>query len=368
MPSLRRLTVAEQAAAHLREGLRRGRWAGSLPGVARLAGELGVSTNTVQAALRMLESEGLLGVHGRGRSRTIHLGESAETKLRVGILLYDATLEEAPQTARLLSQIQHDLAAAGHEVFCAAKSQVALRHNVKHIAAHLHETPAHVWIVESGSRPLLEWFAGQAKPCLALFGRTDGLPIARTGPDKVGAYAAATRCLLGLGHRRIALICRRLRRTPKPGNIEQAFLNELAAGGLPTGGYCLPDWEETPGGFHALLESLFRTTPPTALIIDETCFFHAATAYFARRGIRVPADVSMVATDYDASFYWHHPPVAGMRWENAPIIRRIVRWVEAARKGRADRETINFPTQFVHGETIGPARPGWERDSSTIFT
>ena len=367
MPSLRRLTVAEQAAAHLREGLRRGRWAGSLPGVARLAVELGVSTNTVQGALRMLEGEGLLGVHGRGRSRTIHLGDTAESKLRVGILLYNATLGEAPQTARLLSQIQHDLKAAGHEVFCAAKSQVALRHNVKHIAAHIEENPAHVWIVESGSRQVLEWFAGQAKPCLALFGRTDGLPIARTGPDKVAAYAAATRCLLGLGHRRIVLICRRLRRTPKPGNVEQVFLDELAAGGIATGGYCLPDWEETPGGFHALLVSLFRTTPPTALIIDETCFFHSAIAFLARRGIRVPADVSIVATDYDASFFWHHPPVAGMRWENEPIIRRIARWVEAARKGRADRETINYPAEFVPGETIGPARKGWDSESPSIF-
>ena len=358
MSSLRRLTVAEQAAAHLREGLRRGRWAGHLPGVARLAAELDVSTNTLQAALRMLESEGLLGVHGRGRSRSIHLVDSAETKLRVGILLYDASISEALQATLLMSQLQHDLEAAGHEVFCAAKSQVALRHDVGHIAAHLGENPADVWIVEAGSRRLLEWFAGQAKPCMALYGRTDGLQIARTGPDKVPAYTAATRCLLGLGHRRIVLICRRQRRMPKPGNVEQAFLDELAARGIIAGGYGLPDWEETPEGFHALLESLFRTTPPTALILDEPSFFHAATAFLVRRGIRVPADVSMVAADYDASFIWHHPPVAGMRWENAPIIRRVVRWVEAARKGHADRTTINFPAEFMPGGTIGPVRKG----------
>ena len=358
MSSLRRLTIAEQTAAHLREGLREGRWAGSLPGVTRLAAELDVSPTTVQAALRMLESEGLLGVHGPGRSRTIHLCDSAETKLRVGILLYNSTIAEAPQSALLISLLQHDLKAAGHEVFFAAKSQVALRHNVKHIAALLDENPAHVWIVESGSRPLLEWLSGQAKPCMALFGRTDGWQIARTGPDKVAAYAAATRSLLDLGHRRIVLICRRLRRMPKPGNVEQAFLDDLAAHRIPASDYCMPDWEETPEGLCALLESLFQLTPPTALILDETCFFHAAIAFFARRGIRVPADVSMLATDYDASFTWHHPTVAGMHWKNEPIIRRILRWVEAARKGRADRKTINFPAEFVPGETIGPVRKG----------
>ena len=358
MPSLHRLTIAEQAAAHLREGLRGGHWAGSLPGVKRLAAELDISTTTVQAALRMLESEGLLGVQGRGRSRTIHLCDSAETKLRVGILMHDSTIEEAPQVAMLISQLQHDLKAAGHEVFFTAKSQVTLRHNVKHIVAHLDETPAHAWIVVSGTRPLLERLSDHAKPCLALFGRTEGLQIARSGPDKVPAYAAATRYLLGLGHRRIVLICRRQRRIPKLGNAEQAFFDELAAHRIPVSDYCMPEWEETPAGLYALLESLFQLTPPTALILDETCFFHAATAFLARRGIRVPADVSMLATDYDTSFTWHHPSVAGMHWKNEPVIRRILRWVEAARKGRADRKTINFPAEFVPGETIGPARKG----------
>ena len=44
-----------------------------------------------------------------------------------------------------------------------------------------------------------------------------GLAIARAGADKVAAYIAATRQLLALGHRQIALIVRRPRRKPVPG-------------------------------------------------------------------------------------------------------------------------------------------------------
>ena len=44
MHPIRRLSLAEQTAAHLREGLRRGRWRGTLPGLVRLAAELDVST------------------------------------------------------------------------------------------------------------------------------------------------------------------------------------------------------------------------------------------------------------------------------------------------------------------------------------
>jgi DNA-binding LacI/PurR family transcriptional regulator len=355
MQKLRRLSLAEQTAAHLREGLRRGRWRGTLPGVGRLAAELDVSPPTLRAALQQLEDEGLLAAHGRGRSRTVTWRGAARHSLRVGILLHDAPLEEQPQTTQLLFQIQHDLEAAGHEVFSSGKTQVQLQHDVRRIVGHVGENPADAWVVVAGSRELLEWFAGQTMPSIALFGRTDGLALARTGPDKVPAYVAATRQLVALGHRRIVLLTRRARRKPTPGNVELAFLAELAAHGITTGDYNLPDWEETPQGFCALLERLFRVTPPTALIVEETPRVIAVMEFLARRRIHVPEQVSLVSTDYDALLAWCHPPVAHMRWDDEPIVRRIVRWVAAVRRGRADRKQINFPAQFIPGGSIGPA-------------
>ena len=112
--------------------------------------------------------------------------------------------------------------------------------------------------------------------------------MARTGPDKEPAYLAATRHLMALGHRRIVLIARSPRRKPVPGRVERAFLTELAAHGIQTGDFNLPEWEETPAGFNALLTELFRHTPPTALIIEETSRFVAASQFLAGRGIMVP--------------------------------------------------------------------------------
>jgi hypothetical protein len=45
-----------------------------------------------------------------------------------------------------------------------------------------------------------------------------------------------------------------------------------------------------------------------------------------------------------------------MEWDNAHIVRRVVRWVAAVKKGNPDRETINVPTTFVIGDSIGPAK------------
>jgi len=349
-----KLSVPEQTAAHLREGMRTGRWSGTLPGVKRLAEDLDVSRNTLRAALRQLEAEGLLGGRGTGRSRGIMPHGMARRRLRVGILLHDKLAEAQSKNLQLYMQIGQSLDAAGHEVIFAGKTQVQLHHDAGRVAHHVNSIPADAWIVVAGSREVLEWFARQPLPCLALFGRTGDLPLARTGPDGLPGYLEATRRLLALGHRRIVVITRRIRRHPTPGRVERAVLTELAAHGVATGPYHLPDWEETPAGYSKLLESLFRHTPPTAMIIDEVAILIATMEFLARRRIHVPEQVSLVSTTYEESLAWCHPTIAHLDWDNAPIARRVLRWVAAVRKGRADRKTINYPAKFVAGGSIGP--------------
>jgi len=222
----------------------------------------------------------------------------------------------------------------------------------------VEERNADAWIVVAGSRELLEWFSAQPIPCIALYGRTDGLPLARTGPDKLPAVLEATRRLITLGHRRIVAISLGSRRKPTPGNIELAFLEELAAHKIPAGDYNLPDWEETPRGFNDLLEGLFQSTQPTALMIEEVPRFIAAMQFLAKSNISVPGQVSLVCTDYHESLSWCYPEVAHMNWSITPIVRRIVRWVAAVRNGKADRKIINFPAEFVPGGSIGPVPAG----------
>ena len=366
MKPFSRLSITDQTTAHLRERLRSGQWGDALPGVVRLCSVLHVSQTTMRAALRQLEAEGLLTPGGRCRCRKVTAPGNAggsRRALRVGILLHDARPEGQPKATPLIPSpvllaVQHALVAAGHEVIFARQSQVDLQHDVRRISRHIAEAPADAWVVVAGSRAVLEWFAGQPVPCIALYGRAGGLPLARTGPDKIPAYLAATRQLIALGHRRIVLITRSPRRRPTPGSVERAFLAELASHGITTGDYHLPDWEETPKGFSALLDSLFRKTPPTALIISETARFIAAAQFLARHHIEVPGQVSLVATDYDSSLAWCFPSVAHMSWSPTPIVRRIVRWVAAVRLGRTDRVALNFPAVFVPGGSIGPVRKG----------
>lgn len=354
MPMIRILSAVEQVAGRLREELLREYRGGLMPGVDRLAVDLGVSRKTLEAALKMLEREGLLVPQGVGRRRRIELPTEKKSThaLRVALLLS----EPADRMLDYVVEIEYELLKAGHAAFSADKCLSDLGSDPRRVARVVARNEADAWLVLAGSSEILAWFAEHQVPAFALFGRRRGLPLPGAGPDKPPAMAAATRALIQLGHRRIVLLARTSRRLPEPGASERAFLGELAAAGISPDAYHLPDWEVSVRGFQGRLESLFRLTPPTALIIQEAMFYVAALQFCANRGLRVPQDVSLVCTDADPTFLWCQPSVAHIRWDSRPLVRRIVRWAANVSGGIKDLRQTLTRAEFVPGGTIGPAK------------
>ena len=346
-------TVTEQVLEQLREGILSGRWRERMPGRDRLARELGVNHKTVETALRRLAADGWLVSQGSGQRRRIVLpkGHSQKRELRVRILLYDREDLAMAYNIALLDQLHQ----AGFTADYALKSLTDLRMDVGRVARFVEKTQADAWIVCAGSREVLKWFAGQDVPAIAMFGRFTGLRIASASPRVAPAMEESLRRLVGLGHRRIVMLVAEERRNPYPALFEQRFLDELKAQGLPTGSYNLPAWDPHPDGLRACLDALFRHTPPTALICGETRFFMAVYQHLARRGLRVPEDVSLITCDPDAVFSWWKPEVSHYHWDYKPVVRRVVRWVGNVAKGRDDHQQAMFDARFVEGGTIGPA-------------
>jgi hypothetical protein len=347
------MSKIEQVAAHLREEILRGRWGDTIAGRHELAAALGINSKTVEAALKQLEQEKLLIPQGAGRRRRIAVPYRVKPpSLRVAVLDY----ETATRGENYMIDLLHLLAEAGHAAFSTRKTLLELGMKVPLVENLVKATPADAWVVVGGSREVLEWFAGQPFPAFALFGRRRGLTMAGAGPDKPPAMVAMTQRLIELGHRRIVLLVRAERRLPRPGATERAFLNTLAAHGQQPGCYHMPDWEESIDGFHRCLEELFRLTPPTALIVDEAPFFTAAMQFCAKRGIRVPEDVSLSCCDSDPNFSWCKPPITHIHWDSRPLVRRILRWASNISRDREDHRQTDTKAALIEGGTIGPVK------------
>ena len=353
MPLLRKLSAAQQVEAQLRGEILSGYWRGEMPGVYQLAREMGVDHKTVDAALRLLEASGLLLAQGPGRRRRVILPEGIKSPktLRIAILLSAA----ADRKLEYIVDLKHELAEAGHAAFFPKSTLTELGMNADRVGHMVEQTEADAWVVLSGTREMLEWFLTRQIPVFALFGRRRNLPMAGAGPDKLQAYRDAVRHLVAIGHSRIVMLVLPARRLPEPGLSERTFLAELAAHGIPTGPYHLPNWEESPEGLQRILDSLFQTTPPTALLVDEAHLFHAVKHHLAAKGFRIPEDVSLICTDPHDTFAWCRPSIAHIHWNNAPLVRRVVDWANHITRGTHDLQQTNVPAEYVDGGTVGPA-------------
>jgi len=352
MKPFRSKSTSEQLAAYLREEILSQRLSGTMPGVKTLVKRLGVNSRALSDAMKELEGQGLLVNRGSRRQRMIVLPEDhTPPLLSIQILLY----EPYDKQVDYLLDLQHRLRELGHAATIAAKNQMDFGTDAGKLERFVRQTKADAWIVMSGSRQILEWFATNEVPAFAVFGRMHGLPIAGARLGKLEALEKAVRRLHELGHRRMVMLCHEDRRKPEPGPYERHFLELLETLGIATGPYNLPDWPEEVEGFHRMLESIFMHTPPTALLTDTPSLFNAAHQFLARRKLRVPEDVSLLCGDPDPSFEWCSPRVTHIRWDPDPVIRNVIRWARNLGMGKADIRQRVTPVEFIEGGTIGKA-------------
>jgi DNA-binding LacI/PurR family transcriptional regulator len=140
--------------------------------------------------------------------------------------------------------------------------------------------------------------------------------------DRGGARAAA-RHLLDLGHRRIGFVA-------GPGRFRPTREKEMgreialdAAGISPNGLVAHADFG-VEGGRTAMGALLDKDEPPTAVICSSDLMAIGALREATARGLRVPADVSIVGFDGIEAAAWIDPPLTTVEQPILDIARTAV--------------------------------------------
>jgi DNA-binding LacI/PurR family transcriptional regulator len=102
------------------------------------------------------------------------------------------------------------------------------------------------------------------------------------------------------------------------------------------------------------LDSLFRHSPPTALIVHDNLIFPAVVHHLARMGLSAPQHVSLACTDSAPEFEWYRPPVTHIAWNRSAVVNRLVSWANQVSRGKNYRRFTLIRAKLVFGGTICP--------------
>src|SRR4051812_15950455 len=133
----------------------------------------------------------------------------------------------------------------------------------------------------------------------------DGLPFSAVHCDEQAAMREVAAHLLGLGHRRIGLVCGPL--TVRPAREEARVLTDACGGALVEPG---PFGEEH--GAQAVARMLEAAEPPTPIVLGATVFLPGALRGPRDRRLRAPDDVSVVPFDDVPFLDFLDPPVTSV--------------------------------------------------------
>lgn len=357
MKPLNKSNLATQTAKHIRDGIRIGTWCGQLPGVLKLAAELGVSKDTVREALLQLETSGHLGANRPGQRRSIKATRTSSSRtLRVGVLLPEPLTKDNHHSQTLMLLVRESIELQGHICFLSETSLQELDGNLERLKKMVTNARADAWIVYAADQKVLEWFARIKTPTFCIGGYMPELPLPHTRADAVSGLQDAIRDFINHGHRRIVFIAPKIMRKPKPSRGSRAFLDMLRSNGLTVSDFNLPDWDESPDGLRILLDRLFRITPPTGLLAFEPGHALGIISFCSQRGIRIPEDVSLFCAMPDPIFRWHHPSIGTLDYPAEPHVQRVVQWLQALASGSTFQGSRTIPLAYLPGGCIGPAK------------
>lgn len=355
----KRSSLVSETVATLKEWISTGVLRDILPGEIQLKSRLGVGRDTLRLALRVLAREGWVTSALKGRQRRVraeHLATAEDLKTgKLPVIFLSPNPVEGRGTLLEMEDTQLRLTEQGRNLRYLAPNVFHLKHPEHHLEQLVEANPSAAWILYLATESMQRWFEAQGLPTFIYGSPFPGVNLPYVVSDWGAAAFHAGIQLIRQRHRIIGIM-EYHERFPGVLREEQGLERALATVGGEGRLVTFKD-DRTPVSIARSLELAFNLQErPTALVLTYTTQLLACYSWLVSRGIRVPADVSLVSLTNDSWFGDLHPPVCYYRPDTRLMSRSIAdRVMELVETGQVARKPLHIQLEFVPGATIGPA-------------
>jgi DNA-binding LacI/PurR family transcriptional regulator len=350
--------MASYALGVLRQFLAEGEWQEHLPGERALALRIGVSRPTLHEALLILEKEGAVRRRPKAAWQILATPGQAARGPRKVIFLSPLRLEDYDAFAlHQYTVLSGHLAERGHETEAIRLPSAGRDGSEGTLGDLARQNRPDAWVLYRCSPATQAWFAKSGLPVVVMGSAPEALNIRSIDVDYRAAGRHAMATLLRLGHKPDRIIYL-MPEEKLLGHLEaQAGMAEALAGReseprvATVGG--------NPADICRKADSLWRGTPPTALIVLRPLQTLTLMTHLARKGVRIPEDVSLVALDDNPVLGRLVPVPSHYRKDIAHFAALLRRSIEQAMSGRGSGPRgIRVIPELDRGETLQPPPKG----------
>ena len=355
----RRASVAEQAAAALRESIRDGAWGDLLPGEHELARRLSISRPTVRAALARLAEDGIVSIKKGCRTRLNSTRRKSFSTGRPTIcLVVPASRESNAYSGHpVLMEMRAQLAVQGvgwEEVF---DRTLASRHPEARLAGIVNGRHHVCWVLIGASPTIQRWFQNAKVPTLCLGSCHEGIALPSVDVNYYAMGWHAGGCLSKYEHRRVAMVLPQ-RRLAGDLACLHGLTSYVSRREEPVSVIEVTAGPSREGLLASLDRLLSKPEPPTAIVCVHVAHVLTVLLHLLRSGLSVPRDISVLCRETHAALDVGIPELTRYR---SPVLKQAHHSVRVAQSMLAGHHITTVPhlimPAFVPGETLAKANP-----------
>ena len=347
-----------QTVAFLNAQIDRGEWRGWLPSERSLCELLQVSRNTLRSALAQLKKEGRIRPrHGAGNEIYVRPGaRPVRPRPQDVALLTPEPIERLrPMQSLWIDDMRALLSERG--------LRLRVFHGLHYFAANpgpalqklVARNPHGCWILMLAGEGVQRWFSRNAVPCIVAGSTYPGIDLPFRDLDHRAMCRHAAGVLLGLGHRRLAMLSLRSRRA---GDLESeaGFVEGVRKSRHADAEVLVINHEATVASVAHAMQRLLKLEPaPTAVLVVHPHYYLAVASRLAQNGVRIPREISMISRDDDPFLSFIVPVPA--RYVASPhlIAKALLRPVLELLEGSAVTQRAGrIMPEFFRGDSIAP--------------